>query len=180
MKFDPETSLGGQEDHSTANSNNLDQNCKKRRTTSGGASFYRGSNCGQVDDGGCFEPTPWQIYQSDLCGMEEKPKWYPMYFKQNRSLMPKVRAFGYDPIPIANIQGSVNMNLIMKLSVPDDRKKLELLSFVLLRNLIRLQNFTRAVLKMKHDAASKIQRTRRSMRYQKLQNAELEQKVDQL
>ena len=66
------------------------------------------------------------------------------------------------------------MSIIMKLSIPNEKKKLELLSFVLLRNLIRLQNFFRSLLKMKHDAASKIQRTRRARNSQKSINAELE------
>ena len=63
MKFDPEASLGGQEDNSTQNSNNLDQNSKKRRTTSVGT-FYVGSNSGQhgMEDERGFEPSPWAIY----------------------------------------------------------------------------------------------------------------------
>jgi hypothetical protein len=70
------------------------------------------------------------------------------------------------------------MGLIMKMKVEDDYKRLILLNFVLLRNLIRIQNFGRSLLKMKNDAASKIQRTRRALKSQKYLNAELEQKVD--
>ena len=40
------TSLGGQEDNSTQNSNYNDWNSKARRTTSGGAFTYMGSNSG--------------------------------------------------------------------------------------------------------------------------------------
>ena len=100
MKFDPEASLGGQEDNSTQNSNNLDHNSKKRRTTSGGT-FYVGNNSGrhQQEDEGCFEPSPWAIYQNDLCGYDDKPKWNPQYDKYNRSLVQKINAFSWgDPI----------------------------------------------------------------------------------
>jgi hypothetical protein len=102
MKFDPEASLGGQEDNSTQNSNNLDQNSKKRRTTSGGT-FYVGSGQHALEDERCFEPSPWAIYQNDLCSYEDKPKWFPVYDKHNRALVQKIRAFSYDPIPIANL-----------------------------------------------------------------------------
>jgi hypothetical protein len=115
MKFDPEMSLGGLEDQSThTNSNNLDQNSKKRRTTSGGASFYMGSNNGQQEDGGCFEPSPWAVYQADLYGFDDMPKWYPFYYKNNRQLVQKVRAFSWgNPIAPSTIQSSFNINWIM-------------------------------------------------------------------
>ena len=114
MKFDPETSLGGQEDQSTQNSNNLDQNSKKRRS---GASFYMGSNNGQNEDNGCFEPSPWAVYQADLYGYYDKPKWYPSYHKHNKNLPQKIKAFGFgDPIPMTTIQTSLNLNQILKIS----------------------------------------------------------------
>lgn len=58
--------------------------------------------------------------------------------------------------------------------VQDEEQKQIILQFILLRNLLRLQNFGKAVIKMKNDAALKIQRTRRHLRSQKSMNAELE------
>lgn len=46
------------------------------------------------------------------------------------------------------------MKLTNKIADPEQAH--ELLSFVFLRNLLRLQNFCRAILKMKYDAACKI------------------------
>ena len=50
----------------------------------------------------------------------------------------------------------------------------------MMRNLLRLQSFGRAVVKMRNDAALRIQRTRRHQKALKNCNLELEQKVDQL
>tara|TARA_B110000285_G_scaffold212050_1_gene255266 strand:+ start:3055 stop:3261 length:207 start_codon:yes stop_codon:yes gene_type:complete len=58
--------------------------------------------------------------------------------------------------------------------VQDEDRKHSILQFILLRNLLRLQSLGRAVIKMRNDAALKIQRTRRQLRSQKSMNAELE------
>lgn len=186
MKFDPDsqqsTSLG-QEDNSTQNSNNLDQNSKKRRTTSGGASFYMNSNSGQYNENGWATPSPWAVYQADLYGFCDKPKWFPVWYKLNKSLVQKIRAFSYGgQIQLSTIQSSMSLKLTMRLTQGTSCEKLRLqtLSFSLLRNLLRIQNFCRSILKMKNDAAMKIQKTRRLLRSQRYMNAELEQKVDQL
>lgn len=71
-------------------------------------------------------------------------------------------------------------NVHDQLQVQDEEQKHSILQFILLRNLLRLQNLGKAVIKMKNDAALKIQRTRRRLRSQKSMNAELEQKIDQL
>lgn len=62
----------------------------------------------------------------------------------------------------------------------DDERQQKLLSFILIRNLLRLQFFCRAILKMRSEAAVKIQVNLRKQRRLKAKFAELEQKVDQL
>ena len=47
-----------------------------------------------------------------------------------------------------------------------------MLTFIFMRNLIKLQNFGRSIIKMRNDAAFKIQRTRRYQK--KLKDANLE------
>jgi hypothetical protein len=92
-----------------------------------------------MEDGGCFEPSPWAIYQNDLCGYDDKPRWFPSYDKLSRSLVQKIKAFSWgDPIPMTDLQTSININIIMKITITDQKLKQDLLSFVLLRNLIRL------------------------------------------
>ena len=50
----------------------------------------------------------------------------------------------------------------------------------MIRNIIKIQIFLRAILKMRNDAAFKIQRKRRMLKTINFQRAEIEQKVDQL
>lgn len=165
------SSLGGQEDHSTQNSNNLDWNSKARRTTSGGASFtYNASTSGQPNDNGAWvtqPPSIFAVYQADLQEFSDKPRWFGHYHKENRLLVRKLKAFQWgSPIAVSELQSSLSMkNVHDQLhQVQDEDRKHSLLQFILLRNLLRLQSLGRAVIKMRNDAALKIQRTRRQLR----------------
>jgi len=112
-----------------------------------------------------------------LYDFPDKPKWFGQYIKENRCLVQKLKAFQWgSPISLSELQNSLSMkNVHDQLhQVQDEEQKQIILQFILLRNLLRLQNFGKAVIKMKNDAALKIQRTRRHLRSQKSMNAELE------
>lgn len=62
--------------------------------------------------------------------------------------------------------------------IKDEDKKHAILTFIFMRNLLRLQNFFRGMLKTKHDAAFKIQRKWRYQIKLKLQHEEVNLKVE--
>ena len=102
------TSLGGQEDNSTRGSNNLDK--------------------GRSND--WVIPSPWAIYQAD---MTDKPQWFPHYYKLNKSLVFRIKAFSSsNDIPSSMIQATLAMNVIMRV------QNHQALMFILLRNVLRL------------------------------------------
>jgi len=74
------------------------------------------------------------------------------------------------------------MDFILKYfwQLQDDLRQRKVLTFVLIRNLLKIQNFWRAIKRMRNEAALKIQRTRRMLKVQRNKHLEMEQKIDQL
>jgi hypothetical protein len=166
-------------DDSTQNSNHPDWNNSKMRLTGGryGNAMYGDENSGWVSN---FMPSNLAAYQTE----KNIPRWWPIFQKVNKHYLVKLCAFtSGTPLPNTELQSSLSMDHVFKhlwsLKIDDDRKR-RILSFILIRNLLKLQSFFRSILKMRNDAAKKIQFTLRQQRQLKGEYAELEQKVDQL
>lgn len=76
----------------------------------------------------------------------------------------------------------MNMDFILRYfwQVQDDLRQRKVLTFVLVRNLLKIQCFWRAVKRLRNEAAVKIQRTRRMLKKHRNAMLEMEQKMDQL
>jgi hypothetical protein len=95
----------------------------------------------------------------------------------------KLKSFTFGaPIPLARVQSCLNFDHALRpyWLIEDETKKLKVLTFVVIRNVIKLQIFTRAILKMREEAASKIKKILKQIKQDKEANNLIEQKVDQL
>ena len=85
-------------------------------------------------------------------------KCYIHYFKASQQHWTKLRAFLYSPVPVDQLNSSLNLSQFPEVEEREEEVKQKILSFVFLRNLLKIQNFSRAVLKTKNEAALRIQR----------------------
>lgn len=138
------------------------------------------------DKGSCVTPplSIYAIYQADLFDLQNnRPKWFGHYLKYSRNFTYKVRMLTVNNIlQLTELQSSLNMDFILKYfwQVKDDYRQRKVLTFVLVRNLLKIQNFWRAIRRMRNEAAYKIQRTRKLLKIERNKLLEMEQKIDQL
>lgn len=84
-------------------------------------------------------------------------------------------------LEITDMQEIFNKNVLKDFwQVKDDDRQQKVLNLILVRNVLRLQYFWRAVSKMRHDAAVRIQRVRRTIQERWHRALEVQQRVDQL
>ena len=136
--------------------------------------------------GSCVTPplSIYAMYQADLFDMQHnRPRWFGHYLKYSRNFTYKIRTLTNENIlQLTELQSSLNMDFILKYfwQLQDDLRQRKILTFVLIRNLLKIQCFWRAIKRMRNEAALKIQRTRRSLKMQRNKLLEMEQKIDQL
>lgn len=108
------------------------------------------------------------VYQADLNEMNnDKPKWFYSYSKNKKQFALKLKSFTFGPpLKMRELQSSLSIDNCIKFywHIKDEPFQQKILSFVMIRNIIKLQIFLRAILKMRHDAAFKIQRKRRMLK----------------
>jgi hypothetical protein len=115
--------------------------------------FYRRSETNQQRQ----SKTPSQNEKSCI----KMPRWYIHYEKQIKHFPLKLRSFTYGaPIPLEKCQKFLNDEYYNNnfSNVEDIEAKTRVLTFVVIRNAIKIQIFTRALIKMREEAAIKIQR----------------------
>lgn len=99
-------------------------------------------------------------------GYGEKPRWFTHYVKGSkgfRSYMMR-RHMLVGCLELAQMQEILNKNVLKDFwQVKDDDRQTKVLNLILIRNVLRLQYLWRAVSKMRHDAAVRIQRVRRTI-----------------
>ena len=87
----------------------------------------------------------------------QMPLWWKNYSKHMSHFSMKLRSFTYGaPLEAKRIQTVLNTEFMLQFNNIDNR--LEVLSLIVMRNVLRLQIFIRAILKMRDSAAKKIQR----------------------
>ena len=169
-----EQSLNGQEDNSTQNSNNQDWNSKGGRRTNSGIFNYNPKPSPP--------PSIFAMYQADL-DLTDKPSWFFHYQRQKKSFAHKVKSFSYGkPIEMATLNSKLSNEFVMKHlhHVKDVEQKQKIMNYIINRNTIKLQIFSRSVLKLKNDSARRIQLRLRRLKKERESNCEIEQRVDQL
>jgi hypothetical protein len=115
--------------------------------------------------------------------MNLRPRWCYHYLRRFNNFSGRIQAYTKDnQISVSTLQSSLSMDYVFKhyFYIKDEDKKHEILAFVFMRNLLRLQNFSRGMFKTKHDAAFKIQRKVKYQNKLKLLHEEVNFKVDQL
>jgi len=88
-----------------------------------------------------------------------RPKWFGHYLKFSRNFTYKIKSLTQDNIlQLTELQSSMNMDFILKYfwQIQDDMRQRKVLTFVLIRNLLKIQNFWRAIKRMRNEAALKI------------------------
>lgn len=108
------------------------------------------------------------MYQADLFDMQNnRPRWYGHFIKYSRNFTFKLRVYTLGKsLTLTELQGVMSMDNVLKhfWQVQDDMRQRKVLSFILMRSLLRLQYFFKAIKRMRTEAAFKIQRTRRTQK----------------
>lgn len=89
------------------------------------------------------------------------PRWFGHFEKQYVYFPLKLRSFTYGcTIPIKEVERIMNREYLLQNFWPiqDEEKKKKVLTFVVIRNIVKMQIFVRAILKMRSDAATRIKR----------------------
>lgn len=89
------------------------------------------------------------------------PKWYPHYEKQFNFFPLKLRSFTYGkPLELKEIQAVMNTDYLLHnfWCIEEDELKQKVLTFVIIKNVIKIQIFLRAILRMRNEAATRIKR----------------------
>ena len=81
------------------------------------------------------------INQGDIIDIYQKSKWFPTYAKNFRQFPVKLKAFTRGmTVPMSELQSSLSMDYVFKylFSISDEEKKHKILTFIMMRNLLRL------------------------------------------
>jgi hypothetical protein len=158
-------SMNGQEEDSTQISNNIDRSLNGHR--------YEGQ--GVYSDNQNIPCSPQMSVRV--------PKWFVHFEKQYVFFPLKLRSFTYGiQIPLKEVERIMNREYLLQnfWSIQDEERKKKVLTFVVIRNIVKLQIFVRAILKMRSDAATRIKRKIRFAQEQRELYLNKNQILDQL
>ena len=85
-----------------------------------------------------------------------RPRWLLHYFRQRKYYMMKLKSFTFGRLTdIKTLEASLSKDNVLTHfgSMPEDKWKIKVLNFVLIRNILKLQFFFRSLIQMRTDAA---------------------------